>query len=98
MFSHLRKLPPAWGQHDGAVDVLHVFTRELVWGPVTGAFQGFAISVGGVRSLWSSQPLFHLHQIPPRHTGEEDERVAAAAMKELEMLMPNVCGMSSASG
>uniref|UniRef100_A0A3Q3VIY1 S1 motif domain-containing protein n=1 Tax=Mola mola TaxID=94237 RepID=A0A3Q3VIY1_MOLML len=27
--------------------------------------------------------------VPPRHTGEEDEQVAAAAMKELEMLMPN---------
>ncbi|XP_049420392.1 ATP-dependent RNA helicase DHX8-like [Epinephelus fuscoguttatus] len=32
--------------------------------------------------------------IPPRHT-DTDEQVAAAAMKELEMLMPNVCGTSS---
>uniref|UniRef100_A0A8D3E8E1 ATP-dependent RNA helicase DHX8 n=1 Tax=Scophthalmus maximus TaxID=52904 RepID=A0A8D3E8E1_SCOMX len=28
----------------------------------------------------------------PRHIDKDDEQVAAAAMKELEMLMPNVCG------
>lgn len=41
--------------------------------------------------------LFHLHQIPPRLAEEEDEQVAAAAMKELEMLMPNFCETSSAN-
>lgn len=35
-------------------------------------------------------------QIPPRHPDKDDEKVAAAAMRELEMLMPNVCGTSSA--
>ena len=35
-------------------------------------------------------------QVPPQQPGEEDEQVAAAAMKELEMLMPNFCGTSSA--
>ncbi|XP_073345364.1 ATP-dependent RNA helicase DHX8-like [Pagrus major] len=34
--------------------------------------------------------------IPPRHPDKDDEQVAAAAMRELEMLMPNVCGTSSA--
>ncbi|XP_062299033.1 ATP-dependent RNA helicase DHX8-like [Scomber scombrus] len=34
-------------------------------------------------------------KIPPQHTDKDDEQVAAAAMKELEMLMPNVCGTSS---
>ncbi|XP_053197870.1 ATP-dependent RNA helicase DHX8-like [Scomber japonicus] len=33
--------------------------------------------------------------IPPHHIDKDDEQVAAAAMKELEMLMPNVCGTSS---
>lgn len=43
-------------------------------------------------------PFFlNLHQISPRHADEEDEQVAAAAMKELEMLMPNFCGTSSAN-
>lgn len=41
--------------------------------------------------------FFNLHQISPRHADEEDEQVAAAAMKELEMLMPNFCGTSSAN-
>ncbi|XP_027145588.1 ATP-dependent RNA helicase DHX8 isoform X2 [Larimichthys crocea] len=36
--------------------------------------------------------------IPPRRTDKEDEQVAAAAMKELEMLMPNFCGTSSEPG
>ncbi|XP_029312987.1 ATP-dependent RNA helicase DHX8-like [Cottoperca gobio] len=36
--------------------------------------------------------------IPPRHTDEGDEQIAAAAMKELEMLMPNFCGTSSDNG
>ncbi|KAM8729641.1 ATP-dependent RNA helicase DHX8-like [Acanthopagrus schlegelii] len=34
--------------------------------------------------------------IPPRHPDKDDEKVAAAAMRELEMLMPNICGTSSA--
>ncbi|XP_059180160.1 ATP-dependent RNA helicase DHX8-like [Centropristis striata] len=33
--------------------------------------------------------------VPPRHAEKDDEQVAAAAMKELEMLMPNFCGTSS---
>ncbi|XP_071783317.2 ATP-dependent RNA helicase DHX8-like isoform X1 [Centroberyx gerrardi] len=33
--------------------------------------------------------------IPPRCPDKDDEQVAAAAMKELEMLMPSVSGMSS---
>ncbi|XP_037611623.1 ATP-dependent RNA helicase DHX8-like [Sebastes umbrosus] len=33
--------------------------------------------------------------ILPSHTDKDDEQVAAAAMKELEMLMPNFCGTSS---
>ncbi|XP_070707683.1 ATP-dependent RNA helicase DHX8-like [Pempheris klunzingeri] len=33
--------------------------------------------------------------IPSPHTNKDDEQVAAAAMKELEMLMPNFCGTSS---
>ncbi|XP_034716286.1 ATP-dependent RNA helicase DHX8 isoform X4 [Etheostoma cragini] len=36
-----------------------------------------------------------VRMFPPRHTGKDDEQVAAAAMKELEMLMPNFCGTSS---
>ncbi|XP_035514791.1 ATP-dependent RNA helicase DHX8-like [Morone saxatilis] len=36
--------------------------------------------------------------IPPRHADKDDEQVAAAAMKELEMLMPNFCGTSSDNG
>ncbi|XP_076615856.1 ATP-dependent RNA helicase DHX8-like isoform X2 [Chaetodon auriga] len=35
--------------------------------------------------------------IPPGNTVKDDEQVAAAAMKELEMLMPNFCGTSSAN-
>lgn len=39
------------------------------------------------------------HQLVPRGpTGEEDEQVAAAAMKQLEMLMPNFSGTNSADG
>ncbi|XP_028424334.1 ATP-dependent RNA helicase DHX8-like [Perca flavescens] len=34
----------------------------------------------------------------PRHTDKDDQQVAAAAMKELEMLMPNFCGTSSDNG
>ncbi|XP_074518866.1 ATP-dependent RNA helicase DHX8-like [Halichoeres trimaculatus] len=33
--------------------------------------------------------------IPPRHPDKDDQQVAAAAMKELEMLMPNFNGPSS---
>ncbi|XP_058477789.1 ATP-dependent RNA helicase DHX8-like [Solea solea] len=33
--------------------------------------------------------------IPPPNTVKDDEEVAAAAMKQLEMLMPNVCDTSS---
>uniref|UniRef100_UPI0037E728E7 ATP-dependent RNA helicase DHX8-like n=1 Tax=Semicossyphus pulcher TaxID=241346 RepID=UPI0037E728E7 len=33
--------------------------------------------------------------IPPGHTDKDDEQVAAAAMKELEMLMPNFGGTSA---
>uniref|UniRef100_A0A3B4YQS2 ATP-dependent RNA helicase DHX8 n=1 Tax=Seriola lalandi dorsalis TaxID=1841481 RepID=A0A3B4YQS2_SERLL len=33
--------------------------------------------------------------IPPPHTDKDDEQIALAAMKELEMLMPSVCGASS---
>lgn len=31
----------------------------------------------------------HRHQAPRGPSAEEDEQVAAAAMKQLEMLMPN---------
>ncbi|KAK5906281.1 hypothetical protein CgunFtcFv8_002163 [Champsocephalus gunnari] len=37
-------------------------------------------------------------RIPPGNTARGDEQVAAAAMKELEMLMPNFCGTSSDNG
>ncbi|KAI3364932.1 hypothetical protein L3Q82_001112 [Scortum barcoo] len=36
-------------------------------------------------------------RISQHHTDKNDEQVAAAAMKELEMLMPNFCGTSSAN-
>ncbi|XP_037319652.2 ATP-dependent RNA helicase DHX8-like [Pungitius pungitius] len=36
--------------------------------------------------------------IPPLHTEKTDDQVAAAAMKELEMLMPNFCGTSTDNG
>lgn len=41
---------------------------------------------------------FHHHQVPRGPTGEEDEQVAAAAMKQLEMLMPNFSGTNAAKG
>ncbi|XP_056285408.1 ATP-dependent RNA helicase DHX8 isoform X1 [Pseudoliparis swirei] len=37
-------------------------------------------------------------RIPPCHPEKDDAQVAAAAMKELEMLMPNFCGTSSDDG
>ncbi|KAM6898774.1 ATP-dependent RNA helicase DHX8-like isoform 2-T2 [Lycodopsis pacificus] len=36
--------------------------------------------------------------IPPHHADRDDEQVAEAAMKELEKLMPNVCGTISDTG
>lgn len=38
------------------------------------------------------------HQVPGGPTGEEDEQVAAAAMKQLEMLVPNFSGANCADG
>ncbi|XP_068438704.1 ATP-dependent RNA helicase DHX8-like [Clinocottus analis] len=37
-------------------------------------------------------------RIPPCHPEKDDEKVAAAAMKELEMLMPDFCGASASDG
>ncbi|KAM3859369.1 ATP-dependent RNA helicase DHX8-like [Diretmus argenteus] len=36
--------------------------------------------------------------IPPRNPDKDDEHIAAVAMKELEMLMPSVCGPTSDNG
>nr|XP_046233744.1 ATP-dependent RNA helicase DHX8-like [Scatophagus argus] len=44
------------------------------------------------------QPDAPVWTIAPCRTDKEDELVAAAAMKQLEMLMPGFCGTSSASG
>ncbi|XP_041817936.1 ATP-dependent RNA helicase DHX8-like [Chelmon rostratus] len=44
------------------------------------------------------QPDAPVWTIQPCHTEKDDEQVAAAAMKELEMLMPNFCGTISADG
>lgn len=41
-------------------------------------------------------PLFDYRQVPCGPLGVEDERVAAAAMKQLEMLMPNFSGANAA--
>ncbi|XP_034426608.1 ATP-dependent RNA helicase DHX8 isoform X3 [Hippoglossus hippoglossus] len=43
------------------------------------------------------QPDDPMWMPPTAHVHRDDEQVAAAAMKELEMLMPNVCGTSSDS-
>lgn len=41
--------------------------------------------------------LFDYRQVPCGPLGVEDERVAAAAMKQLEMLMPNFSGANAAA-
>ncbi|XP_029933088.1 ATP-dependent RNA helicase DHX8-like [Myripristis murdjan] len=41
------------------------------------------------------QPDDPVWRIPPRHPSQDDEQVAAAAMKELEMLMPSANGLIS---